>query len=91
MAAVEAGADLVKLFPAGLGGPAHLSALRGPFPDVPFCPTGGVNPTTIPQWLSAGAVALGAGSELCSRALIDAGDWATITANARRFVDALPR
>jgi len=89
MAALDAGADIVKLFPAALGGPAYLSGLRGPFPEVAFCPTGGVNPTTIPAWLRAGAVALGAGSELCSRALIDAGDWDTIEANARLFADAV--
>lgn len=89
MAALDAGADLVKLFPAGLGGPGYLSGLRGPFPEVAFCPTGGVNPATIPDWLRAGAVALGAGSELCSRALIDARDWDTIERNARRFADAV--
>lgn len=89
MAALDAGADLVKLFPAGLGGPGYLSGLRGPFPDVAFCPTGGVNPDTIAGWLGAGAVALGAGSELCSRALIDAGDWEAIERNARLFADAV--
>jgi 2-dehydro-3-deoxyphosphogluconate aldolase/(4S)-4-hydroxy-2-oxoglutarate aldolase len=90
MTALAEGADLVKLFPASLGGPSYLSSLRGPFPGVPFCPTGGVNPSTIEAWLAAGAVALGAGSELCSRKQLDAGDWSGITENARGFVTALP-
>ncbi|WP_292836771.1 bifunctional 4-hydroxy-2-oxoglutarate aldolase/2-dehydro-3-deoxy-phosphogluconate aldolase [Microbacterium sp.] len=88
LSALSAGAGFVKLFPASLGGPAYLRSLRGPFPDVAFCPTGGVNPTTIPDWLSAGAVALGAGSELCSSAQIAAGDWTGIEENARAFAAA---
>ena len=91
MMAVEEGADLVKLFPASLGGPDYLRSLRGPFPEVPFCPTGGVNPTTIPHWLDAGAVALGAGGELCPSAKVAAGDWGGVTELARSFVAALPR
>lgn len=91
LGAVAAGADLVKLFPASLGGPAYLRSVRGPFPDVPFCPTGGVNPTTIPDWIAAGAVALGAGGELASAAQLDSGDWGGIEDNARAFVAALPR
>ncbi len=89
MAALEEGADLVKLFPANLGGPGYLRSLRGPFPGVAFCPTGGVNPETIHDWLAAGAVALGAGSELCPPQRIAAGDWAGITETARRFVAAV--
>lgn len=88
MAAVDEGADLVKLFPANLGGPGYLRSLRGPFPDVDFCPTGGVNPETIPQWRAAGAVALGAGSELCSVARIEARDWTGIEETARSFAAA---
>ncbi|QJU55738.1 bifunctional 4-hydroxy-2-oxoglutarate aldolase/2-dehydro-3-deoxy-phosphogluconate aldolase [Herbiconiux sp. KACC 21604] len=91
LAALAEGADVVKLFPASLGGPAYLRSLRGPFPEVDFCPTGGVNPETIPAWLDAGAVVLGAGSELCSRARLDSGDWEGITETARRFVAALPQ
>ena len=64
MAAGELGADLVKLFPGSLGGPSYLKALRGPFPDVPFMPTGGVSVDNARSWLDAGAVCLGAGSDL---------------------------
>jgi 2-dehydro-3-deoxyphosphogluconate aldolase/(4S)-4-hydroxy-2-oxoglutarate aldolase len=88
MAALRLGVHVVKLFPASLGGPAFLKALRGPFPDVAFVPTGGVNPENLPDWLAAGAVAVGAGSELCSSQAMATGDWATITATAERFSTA---
>lgn len=88
MAALAAGVHVVKLFPASLGGPALLRALRGPFPDVPFVPTGGVSPDNLADWLTAGAVAVGAGSELCSSAAMAAGDWAKVTASAAEFAAA---
>jgi len=85
MAAVEYGSDVVKIFPASLGGPAYLSALRGPFPDVPLMPTGGVTPENIGDWFAAGAIAVGAGGDLCSSAALAAGDWAEITRRAELF------
>jgi 2-dehydro-3-deoxyphosphogluconate aldolase/(4S)-4-hydroxy-2-oxoglutarate aldolase len=88
MAALAAGVHVVKLFPASLGGPALLRALRGPFPDVPFVPTGGVNPGNLADWLAAGAVAVGAGSELCSASAMASGDWARVTASAQEFAAA---
>ncbi len=88
MTAVRLGVHVVKLFPASLGGPAFLQALRGPFPHVAFVPTGGVNAANLAEWLAAGAVAVGAGGELCPSAALAAGDWDTITATARQFADA---
>lgn len=85
MAALRLGVHVVKLFPASLGGPAFLKALRGPFPQVDFVPTGGVNAGNLAEWLAAGAVAVGAGGELCPAAAMASGDWATITASARQF------
>lgn len=82
------GVHVVKLFPASLGGPGLLKALRGPFPDLAFCPTGGVNPDNLADWLAAGAVAVGAGGELCPAEALRNGDWATITATAERFAAA---
>ena len=79
------GVHVVKLFPASLGGPAFLKALRGPFPDVAFCPTGGVSADNLGAWLAAGAVAVGAGGELCPPAALAAGDWAAVTAVAERY------
>ncbi len=89
MSAVELGAAAVKIFPASLGGPAYLKALRGPFPDVAFMPTGGVNADNLATWLTAGAIAVGAGSELCQPAAMAAGRFGEIEATARRFTAAL--
>ena len=83
------GAHAVKIFPASLGGPAYLRSLRAPFPDLAFVPTGGVNPETLPEWLSAGAVAAGAGGELCSARDIADARFADITARAARFAAAV--
>ncbi len=91
MTALRLGVHVVKLFPASLGGPAYLRSLRGPFPSVSFVPTGGVNADNLAQWLSAGAVAVGAGGELCPATAMADGDWDTITATARQFSDAARR
>lgn len=85
MAALRLDVHAVKIFPASLGGPAYLRSLRGPFPDVAFMPTGGVSSDNIKDWLAAGAVAVGAGSELCSAAAMAAGRWDEIESTARRF------
>ena len=59
------GADVVKVFPGSLGGPAYVKALRGPFPNIPMMPTGGVSSSNVAEWFATGVVAVGAGSELC--------------------------
>lgn len=89
MAALRLGIDAVKVFPAMLGGPAYLRALRGPFPDVPFLPTGGVTPANLADWLAAGAVAVGAGSELCPTSAMTQGRWDEVRDAARSFIRAL--
>ncbi|MGH3321440.1 MAG: bifunctional 4-hydroxy-2-oxoglutarate aldolase/2-dehydro-3-deoxy-phosphogluconate aldolase [Streptosporangiaceae bacterium] len=86
MTATRLGVHVVKLFPASLGGPAYLRALRGPFPDVPFLPTGGVGPENLGTWLEAGAVAVGAGGELASTSDIAEEAYGAIADKARRFV-----
>ena len=91
MAVTALGVHVVKLFPASLGGPAFLKALRGPFPDVPFVPTGGVNAENLADWLAAGAVAVGAGGELCPTAAMANGDWDAITSLARQYSAAAQR
>jgi len=80
--------SLVKLFPASLGGPAFLAALKEPFPGVDFVPTGGVTADNLGDWLRAGAVAVGAGGDLCPRAAIESGDADALRARARRYADA---
>lgn len=64
LAAHQAGAAAVKVFPAFVTGPAYVRALRDPFPDIPLVPTGGVDASVAPEYLAAGAVALGVGSPL---------------------------
>lgn len=85
----QLGSDVVKLFPGSLGGPAYMQALKGPFPQIPMMPTGGVSTSNIADWFKAGAVAVGAGSELCPKELVLAGRFADITARARDYVAAI--
>ena len=86
MAAIEYGTDVVKIFPASLGGPAFLKSLRGPFPDVPLMPTGGVTPENIDDWFAAGAVAVGVGGDLVSGADLAAGRYDEVERKARLFM-----
>jgi 2-dehydro-3-deoxyphosphogluconate aldolase / (4S)-4-hydroxy-2-oxoglutarate aldolase len=88
MAAVEYGADVVKIFPASLGGPPFLRSLRGPFPRVPLMPTGGVTPDNVGEWFDAGAIAVGAGGELVSAADLAGGRYAEVERKARLFAAA---
>jgi 2-dehydro-3-deoxyphosphogluconate aldolase/(4S)-4-hydroxy-2-oxoglutarate aldolase len=87
--AYRRGSDVVKLFPGSLGGPAYLRALRGPFPDIPLMPTGGVDAANVAEWFSAGAFAVGAGSNLCPAKLAQQGRFAEIAAIASQFVEAV--
>jgi 2-dehydro-3-deoxyphosphogluconate aldolase / (4S)-4-hydroxy-2-oxoglutarate aldolase len=88
-AAVAAGAEVVKVFPAGsVGGPGHIRALRSVFPEVAFCPTGGVEPGNVAAYLTAGAAFVGMGGALVDEARIAAGDRAAIEAAARQVLDA---
>ena len=89
MRGVRLGVDVMKLFPGSLGGPSYLRSLRGPFPDVPFMPTGGVSANNVGDWLAAGAIAVGAGGELASAGDISSGDFAGIREKGRRFLAAI--
>ena len=83
------GGDMVKVFPVHtVGGPAYLRALRGPFPDIPLVPTGGVTLENIEEMFRAGAVAVGVGSELISREALARRDYAAIGALAKQFLAA---
>ena len=86
LTAWEAGADIVKVFPADVGGPAYFKAIRGPLPQVRLMPTGGVNLDTARSFLDAGACALGAGSSLVPKDAVAAGDMARITELAKKFI-----
>ena len=90
MAAWKAGADFVKIFPCGsMGGPKYIRALRGPFPQIPFIPTGGVNLETAGDFIRAGVAALGVGGGLVRSDALKSGDAGLIAQNARKFVEAV--
>ena len=89
MEAMARGFDIVKLFPAAALGRAAIQGLGGPFPEVRFCPTGGVGEENFMEWLSLPNVAAVGGSWLASRSDISAGKWASITERARRAADKL--
>lgn len=85
--AFRLGGDLVKLFPAqALGGAAYLRALRGPFPDIPLVPTGGVTLDNMAEMFRAGAAAVGVGTELISKDALARRDYAAIGALAKQFL-----
>ncbi|MAQ93705.1 MAG: 2-dehydro-3-deoxyphosphogluconate aldolase [Rhodothermaceae bacterium] len=83
LTATEAGADVVKVFPADALGMAFFRGVLAPMPHLRLMPTGGVSLTNADGWVAAGAVAVGVGSALVDKRAVAAGDWATITANAR--------
>jgi 2-dehydro-3-deoxyphosphogluconate aldolase/(4S)-4-hydroxy-2-oxoglutarate aldolase len=86
LTAWEAGADIVKVFPADAVGPAYFKAIRGPLPQVRIMPTGGVDLTTGPGFLKAGACCLGVGSSLIDPKALEAGDMASVKASAEKYV-----
>jgi 2-dehydro-3-deoxyphosphogluconate aldolase/(4S)-4-hydroxy-2-oxoglutarate aldolase len=89
LTAHEAGADIVKLFPADTFGPGYVRSILAPMPFLRLMPTGGVTPDNVGSWLSAGAVAVGLGGALVDAALVAKGDWDAITERARRVTDGV--
>lgn len=89
MQAWKAGCDIVKLFPGSLGGPGYMRSFHGPYPQIPLMPTGGVSVENVAEWFRAGAVAVGAGSELCSSTRVQQGNFEQIIAHAKAFVRAV--
>jgi len=83
VAALEAGADIIKLFPGSILGPKSVKAFRGPLPQAQFIPTGGVNLDNAAEWLENGCLAVGIGSELTAGS--DKGFFSRITEKARQF------
>jgi 2-dehydro-3-deoxyphosphogluconate aldolase/(4S)-4-hydroxy-2-oxoglutarate aldolase len=91
-AAFRLGGDMVKVFPVqSVGGAAYLRALRGPFPDIPLVPTGGVTLANLAELFQAGAAAVGVGTELISKDALDRRDYAAIGARAKQFLAAARR
>jgi len=92
LAAWEAGADFVKIFPCGnLGGPSYIKALRGPLPQVPLVPTGGVNLETAAEYLRAGAVALGVGGELILKKALQECKPELVSELAARYIEIVKK
>ncbi|QZX98571.1 bifunctional 4-hydroxy-2-oxoglutarate aldolase/2-dehydro-3-deoxy-phosphogluconate aldolase [Halobaculum rubrum] len=87
--AYEAGAEVVKVFPAKTVGPDHVAALKGPLGQLEIMPTGGVSPDNAGAYIEAGAVCVGAGSALVDRDLVDAGDFDAITERAEAFREVI--
>jgi 2-dehydro-3-deoxyphosphogluconate aldolase/(4S)-4-hydroxy-2-oxoglutarate aldolase len=89
LTAWEAGADIVKVFPADSLGPQFIKAVKAPLPQVRLCPTGGVSLANIAEFFKAGADVVGVGGELINNKLLEAKDFGEITARAKRFREAL--
>ena len=85
---LEAGADIVKLFPAELGGPAYVKTIMAPLPQAPIMPSGGVTPENVGAWFAAGVTAVGVGSFVTKAAQND-GDYGLVARAARTFLDAI--
>ena len=84
---LEAGADIIKVFPGEVLGPAFIKAARGPLPQAPLLPTGGVSIDNVHEWIAAGAVAVGVGGHLTAGA--QRGDFGAITTMARSFIERI--
>jgi len=87
VAALEAGADIIKIFPAEVLGPAYIKALCAPLPQAPLMPTGGVSVDNLATWFESGALAVGIGGSLTGPAA--SGDYLAVTARARAFVERM--
>ncbi|MFK7778468.1 MAG: bifunctional 4-hydroxy-2-oxoglutarate aldolase/2-dehydro-3-deoxy-phosphogluconate aldolase [Gimesia sp.] len=89
LTAWEAGADIIKIFPAFVGGPEYLKALHGPLPQIPLMPTGGVDLETLPAFLNAGACAVGLGSSLVTKQMVETGDLKGIQKLTTEYMDKI--
>lgn len=84
---MEAGADIIKIFPGELFGTGFIKAIKGPLPQARLMPTGGVSVDNVSEWIKAGCVAVGVGGNLTAGA--KTGDFASITAKAKQFVETI--
>lgn len=91
LTAWQAGADMVKVFPASIGGPSLIKALKGPLPQIKLVPVGGVNLNTTADFIRAGAEVVGVGSSLINQKLLEAGEFDKITENARRYCEEVAK
>ena len=87
----QAGADMVKVFPAGAGGPKFIKAVKAPLPQVDLVPVGGVSVDNVADFIRAGAAAVGVGSALVNQKLLDTGDFAALTKRAQRLIEEVQK
>jgi 2-dehydro-3-deoxyphosphogluconate aldolase/(4S)-4-hydroxy-2-oxoglutarate aldolase len=90
-AASQAGAEFVKIFPAGRLGPSYLKDILGPLPGLKLVPTGGIDVENCAAFLNAGAYTVAIGSNLVSKKVVAEKDWPALTALARKYVEACNR
>jgi len=88
LAASREGADIVKLFPASSGGPAHLAAIHTVFPEIALCPTGGVSLANMKDYFVAGAAFVGVGNNIIDTAALRAGERGRVVDHARKYLAA---
>ena len=87
----QAGADMVKVFPASIGGPPLIKAIKGPLPQIKLVPVGGVNLNTTADFIRAGAEVVGVGGSLVNQKLLEAQEFDKITENARRYCEEVEK
>jgi 2-dehydro-3-deoxyphosphogluconate aldolase/(4S)-4-hydroxy-2-oxoglutarate aldolase len=87
--ALEAGVDILKVFPGNAFGPSIIKAFKGPIPQGNYMPTGGVSLDNVKDWIEAGAIAVGTGSVLTKGA--KTGDYALVTETAKKFVEEVKK
>jgi len=91
LTAWEAGADMIKLFPADVGGPDLVKAILAPLPQLQIVPVGGVDLNTAAAFIRKGAVALGVGGSLINQKLLDSGDMVELSRRATAFIDEVKK
>ncbi len=89
LAAWEAGADVVKVFPGSIGGPEYLKAIKGPLPQIALLPTGGVSVENAAEFIEAGAIAVGIGGKLIDKQAMAEGKFEIIREKARKLVTSI--
>jgi 2-dehydro-3-deoxyphosphogluconate aldolase / (4S)-4-hydroxy-2-oxoglutarate aldolase len=89
LSAHQAGAEMIKVFPASALGPGYIKNLKGPFPEIKLIPTGGVTVESVSEYFKAGASAVGVGGEIFRREWLSKGDWASIEKTAKAYVKAV--
>lgn len=91
LTAWEVGADLVKVFPAGVGGPSYIKSLKGPLPQIPLVPTGGVSLDNVASFIEAGAFAVGVGSSLVKKEFLKERNFEELTEFSKKFREAVEK